>query len=219
MDGLKAGAALLVVFVAAACGGGGRPKYLLDGSRAAELTPVPGSVVAHGRVVPLSMLADRLDACLAPHDRASVPADAAVVERVGVDGESATFASRNGVGVYACDGGVDPAGERRLPWCGTVFGERHAGRLLDSRLDVNCRDRSGDPLAYAFVEPVAGAHWIGVRQDGYVELYEVLGGLPVRLATTRGIRLPEARATFDVIQYDASGDELLHGEVDAAVAG
>jgi hypothetical protein len=219
LDRLKAGAALVVVFVAAACGGGGRPRNLLDGSRAAQLGPVPGSVLARGRVVLWSMLGDRLDACLTPHDRAWVPADAAVVERVGVDGESATFATRNGAGVYACDGGVDPAGERSLPWCGIAFGERHAGRLLDPRLDVNCRDRSGRPLAYAFVEPVAGAHWIGVRQNGYVELYEVLAGLPVRIATTRGIRPQEGRATIGVTQYDASGAELLRGELEAAVAG
>jgi hypothetical protein len=67
--------------------------------------------------------------------------------------------------------------------------------------------------------PVAGARWIGVRQDGYVEVNEVLGALPVRVATTRGIDLDDARATFELTQYDASGRELVHGEMEAAVAG
>ena len=58
-----------------------------------------------------------------------------------------------------------------------------------------------------------------MRQRGYVELYEVLGGLPVRVAGTIGIDLEQARARFDVTQYDAEGGELIHGELEAAVAG
>jgi hypothetical protein len=205
--------------VAAACGGGGRPKHLLDGRRAPRFDPVGGSVVAAGRVVRRSTLGMRLDQCLPLGDAASVPANTIVVERVGVDGESLTFTTPNGTGVYACDGGVDPAGERRLPWCGLVFGERENGRLLDPRLDVNCRDREGRALAYAFVEPLGSAHWIGVEQDGYVELYEVLASLPVRIATARGIKLPDARATVEVTQYDAAGHALIRAELEAAVAG
>jgi hypothetical protein len=220
LDGLRAGAAtVLVVFVAAACGGGGRPKHLLDGSPAARFGPVDGSVVAAGRVVRRSMLGQRLDQCLPPGDADSVPGDTVVVERVGVDAESLTFATSDGTGVYACDGGVDPAGERRLPWCGMVFGERGDGRLLDPRLDVTCRDRQGEALAYAFVEPVAGAHWIGVQQDGYVELYEVLAGLPVRIASSRGISLRDSRAKLAIAEYDPAGRELIRGELEAAVAG
>jgi hypothetical protein len=219
LDGLRAATAtVLVVFVAAACGGG-RPKHLLDGSRAPRFSPVDGSVVAAGRIVRRAKLGKRLDQCLLPGDAASVPANTLVVERVGVDGESLTFATVNGTGVYACDGGVDPADERPLPWCGLVFGERDNGRLLDPRLDVHCRDRQGRQLAYAFVEPVASAQWIGVQQDGYVELYEVLARLPVRIATARGISLPDARARVEVIQYDAAGHALIRAELEAAVAG
>ncbi len=219
LDGLKVGGLALVVLVAAACDSGGRPKHLLYGRKAAEFRPVSGSVVAEGRVLSRSALGRRLESCLFHGDRESVAADAAVVERVGVDGESLTFANRSRNGVYACDGGIDPAGERRLPWCGTAFGELDHGRLLDPRLDVLCRDRQGAPLAYAFVEPVAGAHWIGVRQEGYVELYEVLGGLPVRIASTRGVSTGTARATFQVTEYDVEGRELLRRELEAAVAG
>jgi hypothetical protein len=192
---------------------------LLDGRPAARFAAVTDSVVAAARVVRRSELGGRLDGCLLPADRDAVGADAPVVERVGVDDQSLTFANRDGSGVFACDGGVDPAGERAPPWCGAVFGEVADGRVLDPRLDVICRDLDRLPLAYAFVNAVAGAHWIGVRQDGYVEVYEVLAGLPVRIASTRGIRAADARATFEVTQYDAAGRELMEGEVEAAVAG
>jgi hypothetical protein len=219
LDGLKAGLLVMVVFVAAACDGGGRPRRLLHEQQAAEFRPVPGSVLTEGRVLRRSLLGRRLEGCLFKGDRASVAADAVVVERVGVDSESLTFANRSRTGVYACDGGVDSVGERPPPWCGSVFGELAEGRLLDPRLDVLCRDRSGAPLAYAFVEPVAGAHWIGVEQDGYTEVYEVLGGLPVRIASTRRVSTQGARATFEVSQYDVQGRLLVHGDLEAAVAG
>jgi hypothetical protein len=90
---------------------------------------------------------------------------------------------------------------------------------LDPRLDILCRDREGRPLAYAWVEPVAGAHWIGVDQGSYTEVYEVLAGLPVRVTTSRGIQLGRSRAIFAVRQYDATGRSLVKGPLEAAVAG
>jgi hypothetical protein len=206
-----------VAAVAAGCGGAhDRPARLLDGTPAMRFQPIEDSVVAAGRLLQLD---DRADRCLAAADRAKVAADTPVVERVGVDGESLTFASRDDAVAFACDAGVDPAGERPLPWCHTVVGELDHGHVLDPRLDVMCRDRGRRPLAYAFVEPVAGARWIGVRHDGYVELYEVLGDLPVRFVTTTGIDLANARATFELTQYDSEGRELTHGEMEASVAG
>jgi hypothetical protein len=220
LDRLKLAAlVLVVVFVTAACDSGGRPERLLYGQRAAEFSPVHGSVIAEGRVLRRSMLGRRLETCLFRGDRSTVDADAVVVERIGVDSESLTFANRGRTGVYACDGGVDPAGERPRPWCGTVFGELVHGRLLDPRLDVLCRTRERAPLAYAFVEPVAGAHWIGVEQDGYIELYEVLAGLPVRVASPRNVSARHARATFAVSQYDLEGRRLVRQDLEVAVAG
>jgi hypothetical protein len=205
------------VVIAAGCSAGDRrPSRLVDGRSAATFEPVDGSVIAPARVV---QLGDRAEACLSPADRANVAADTPAVERVGVEGESLTFSARDDSVVYACDGGVDPAGERAPPWCGAVLGELDHGQVLDPRLDVLCRDRMRRPLAYAFIEPVPGARWIGVRQDGYVEVNEVLGGLPVRVATIRGIDLDNSRATLELTQYDASGRELIHGEMEAAVAG
>ena len=206
---------VLLLVVSACSNSGGRQKRLLDGRPAAQFRPVRDSVVAAGRVLRLADVAN----CLASADREDVPADALVVERIGVDGESLTFENRDHTGVYACDGGSDASGERPPPWCATVFGELVHGRLLDPRLDVLCRDRRRRPLAYAFVDPVSGARWVGVRQDGYVELFEVLADLPVRIASTRGVDAEAARASFEVTQYDASGHELVAGTLEAAVAG
>jgi hypothetical protein len=219
LDRLKPLTLLLVVLVAAACDRGGRPRHLLYGQPAAEFRPVRGSVMSVARVVRRATLGRRLESCLFRADRPNVASDTKVVERIGVDDESLTFANRRATGVYACDGGVDPAGEHRPPWCGEVFGALADGRLLDPRLDVICRDRRGAPLAYAFVEPVAGAHWIGVGRGRYTEVYEVVAGLPVRVATTRRISLERARATFEITQYDLHGRELVRGDLEAAVAG
>jgi hypothetical protein len=218
VDRLRIWLVLLLPFAALACGGSAIPKQLLNGDVAATFAPVEGGVVAAARVLRRATLDGRLDACFLPGE-AHVDGDVLVVERVGVDNESLTFSSPDGAGVYACDGGVDPAGERSLPWCGLVFGERFDGRVLDPRLDVNCRGPDREPLAYAFVEPVERAHWIGVRRDGYVELHEVLARLPVRIATSEGISREQARARFEVEQFDAAGRLLARGVLEAAVAG
>jgi hypothetical protein len=208
---------VVVALLAAGCGDRDRrPTHLLDGSPAARFAPVPGSVITSARLV---QLGDRADECLSETDRANVAADTPAVERIGVDGASLTFASRDHALLYACDGGIDAAGERPARWCRTVVAAVEDEQLFDPRLDVICRDRELRPLAYAFVEPVAAARWIGVREDGYVELYEVLGDLPVRVATTHGIDAADARATFELTQYTADGRQLVSGEMEAAVAG
>lgn len=212
--------AALVIGLLAACltgchVGKGRPERLLYGEAAAEFGPVPRSVVSVGRIVTGTALGRRFTLCRPP----GIPADVLVVERIGVFAESLTFADRRNATVYACDGGVDPAGERRLPWCGLSAGRLVADRLLDPRLDIACRDREGRPLAYAWVVPTEGAHWIGVDQGRYTELYEVVGKLPVRIATGNRIDLARSRATFVVTQYDAHGKALIKGKLEAGVAG
>lgn len=215
LDRLKLTGLVLVVLLAAACNSGGRPKQLLYGQPAPEFRPVPGSVIAIGRVLRATTLGLRFTTCR----RGSVPADVLIVERIGVFGESLTFTDRRHRTLYACDGGTDPAGEHRPPWCSGSAGLLFEGRLLDPRLDIGCRDRKGRPLAYAWVEPVAGAHWIGVDQGPYEEMYEVLAGLPVRIASTRNVHLEGSRAAFEITQYDVHGRELVRGRLEAAVAG
>jgi hypothetical protein len=215
LDRLGRVALLIAAVLLVGCDSQSRPKRLLYGEPGAEFKPVPGSVVAIGRVLRGTTLGRRFLSCRPD----SVARDARVVERIGVFSESLTFSDRRHRTVFACDGGTDPAGEHRPPWCSGSAGLLFEGRLLDPRLDIGCRDRKGRPVAYAWVEPVAGAHWIGVDQGPYTELYEVLGSVPVRIASSEGIDLGRSRATFAVTQYDAGGRELLEASVEAAVAG
>ena len=218
LDRLSRTVLLLAVLLLAGCdSGGGRPERLLYGEPAPELAAVPGSVVAIGRVLHGTTLGRRFTSCLPTG--AGIGTDTIVVERIGVLGESLTFADSGRKTVYACDGGIDPLGERKPPWCGGSAGHLFGGKLLDPRLDILCRDKKGRTLAYAWVDPAAGVRWIGVDQGKYTEVYEVLARLPVRIASIRGIKAGRARAAFDVTQYDGHGKELIRGKLEAAVAG
>jgi hypothetical protein len=218
LDRLSLAVLLLAVVLLAGCDSGGdRPERLLYGQAAQEFSPVPGSVIASGRVLDGTTLGGRFASCRPAE--AGIRNDAVVVERVGVFGESLTFADAGHKTLYGCDGGTDAAGERKPPWCGNPAGLLVKGKLLDPRLDVLCRDPKGRPLAYAWVEPGAGVRWIGVDQGTYTEVYEALAGLPVRIASVRGVQRSRARATFDVTQYDSHGKELFKGKLEAQVAG
>jgi hypothetical protein len=210
---------LLVIAAALPCGCDrsrtARPERLLYGEAAQRLAPVHDSVVTIGRVLDGTALGGRFASCKPD----GVPLDSTVVERIGVFGESLTFADEDGKTLYSCDGGTDAAHEREPPWCGASAGRLFSGKLLDARLDILCRDRNGKPLAYAWVEPATGVRWIGVDQGSYIELYEVVGDLPVRIASMREIDLAGARATFAVTQYDDRGNALITGELEARVAG
>ena len=196
-----------------------RPTRLLREQPAAKFVPIEGSVVTQTRTLRAGFLGRRFTLCLPSADRRAFPSDTLVVERVGTVGESLTFLDGARRHVYACDGGVDAAGERAAPWCGLSVGRLFDGRLLDPRLDVLCRARGGEALAYAWVVPIDGAHWIGVDQGTYIELYEVAAGLPVRIASTRGVDRARARATFDITQYDVRGKPLVRARLEAGVAG
>jgi hypothetical protein len=215
LDRLRFLAAMCVLLAAAGCGHGGRPRHLLHGETAADFRPVRGSVIVSARALRGTVFGRRFRLCR-PR---SVSAVALVLERIGVFSESLTFSDRHHRILYACDGGLDPAGEHRPPWCGASAGLLVDGRLLDPRLDITCRDRQGHPLAYAWVQPRRGVRWIGVDQGSYTEMYEVLAGLPVRIATERSVDVSEARASFDVREYDAEGRELVRTKLEAEVAG
>jgi hypothetical protein len=218
LDRLSLAALLLAVVLLTGCDSGShRPERLLYGQAAQEFSPVPGSVIASGRVLDGTTLGGRFTSCRPAE--AGIGNDAVVVERIGVFGESLTFADAGHKTVYACDGGTDAAGERKPPWCGNAAGRLISGKLLDPRLDVLCRDPKGRPLAYAWVEPAAGIRWIGVDQGTYTEVYETLAGLPVRIVSARGVQPSRARATFDVTQYDSHGKELFKGKLETQVAG
>jgi len=219
LDGLTNVALLaaLSVLLATGCDTSSRPDRLLDGQAAAEFRPIDGSVVTQTRVVRAAFLGARFADCVS--DRSSFPPTTLVVERIGVFGQSLTFRDRDGQHLHSCDGGFDPTGERPALWCGRSVGRLYDGRLLDPRLDILCRDARGRRLAYAWVVPVAGSHWIGVDQGSYTELYEVAAGLPVRVATRHAIDADAAKATFALTQNGIRGNQLLRGKLEAAVAG
>jgi len=218
LDGLRR-AVLLIVSLSiplAGCDSGKKPpRKLLYGEAAAEFKPAPNSVISVGRVLTGTALGRRFTLCRP----SGIPADVRVIERIGVFSESLTFADRRNRMLYSCDGGIDSAGERRLPWCGGSAGRLVAGRLLDPRLDLVCQGRGGKPLAYAWLSPAHGVRWIAVDQGPYTEVYEVLGRLPVRIATATHIDRARSRATFLVTQYDSHGTPLIKGRLEAGVAG
>jgi hypothetical protein len=138
-----------------------------------------------------------------------------IVERTGVEGSSVTF--RSDAGLHACDRqGRREAG--RL--CGTSFGVLKRGHLDDPRLDVaGCMTTSGDPLGFAWIATSPRTRYVAVMQDGYAEVYEPAGGLPIRIATATGIEIAGSRATFSLSEHDARGRMLRRYELDAVPAG
>jgi hypothetical protein len=214
-----------VVALAAGCDDhGDRPRALVDGSRAAqptvELEGVSGAAVAtkvtvlRARTMPL----DRLTAsCLRAHDVTAAESRGVVVERIGVDGASVTFASA--AGLHACDGAEERRSARRR-WCGIAFGVLRRGRLDDPRLDMAaCRTASGDPVAFVWLSVPPRTRYVAVAQDGYDEVYERAGHLPIRIATTTGIEGNGSRTTFRLSEHDARGRLLGRYELDAVPAG
>ncbi len=203
---LAASAALALAL--AGCGGPKKPQTLDDGSR----PPVIPSALGHvrGRLVPGTVRTEvdprRLASCLRDHGLRRAPR---AVERTGVAGESLTF--RQESYLYGCDS----SGGRR---CGIRAGLVRYGRLLDPRLDIVCEDAKGKDVGFAWIQPVPGARWIAIREPSYTELYEVAGGLPVRVTTSR-VHVRTSSATFEVVQYAPDGAELSRSTVEAFVAG
>jgi hypothetical protein len=156
--------------------------------------------------------------CLRAHDSpAANGRHGEVVERVGAESSSVTFGSASGL--HGCDG-AQGLTEAARPWCGVTFGVLRRGRLDDPRLDIaGCRDVSGDPLAFVWISPGPGARYVAVAQDGYAEVYEPAGGLPIRIASSDDVEVDGARATFRLSEHDGRGRLLRRYEVGAVPAG
>jgi hypothetical protein len=219
---------LLVVLAAAAlmtgCFGGGddESRLLLDGSAAGdgvELEGVDGDVVVtSNHVVPTdSLTADsKAGSCL--RERFSdLRAAAEAVVRTGVSTESVTFLELGGGTVFGCSNSPGPREKGR--WCGSSYGQLRAGKLDDPRLDIVCRGRDGTPTGFVWVEPGVGTQYVAVEQPDYTEVYEVAGGLPIRIATVSGVDVETSSATFEISQYDADGRRLREQTLEAFVAG
>ena len=140
-----------------------------------------------------------------------------IVRRIGVWSESVTFRVRSAV--VGCDGTERATGGRGR-WCGGSYGRLLERRLRDPRLDIaGCRTAGGDPAAFAWVEPRRGTRYVVVAQPGYAEVYPVVRGLPVRVATASGIESDPIGASFDVSEYDPAGRLLRAYEFVARPSG
>jgi len=142
-----------------------------------------------------------------------------IVRRVGVDGASVTYRTASGRNLVACDG-TAVSSEHDRTWCGLALARVRDERLLDPRLDLaSCTTPSGDSVAFAWVEPGPRTRYVAVRRHGFVEVYPLIAGLPVRLAATSGIDLDTSSASFDVSEHDATGQLLRSYTLRARVAG
>ena len=74
-------------------------------------------------------------------------------------------------------------------------------------------------MGFAWIEPGPGAKYVVVQQQGYAEVYEVGGGLPVRVTTTSDVEIEGSRATFELSEHYADGRAIRRYRVDARVAG
>ena len=219
---------VLVLFVLAlgsllvACETAHAPATLVDGSPALK-PPVAlehvseSAVLTKTRVVSGSRpgLGSLTAACL--RDLAAPQTPRQAVERVGVAASSVTFSDASGL--YGCDD-VPGAHEHSHRFCGTSFGRLYVGRLRDPRLDLaGCRTTTGDPIGFIWIEPARTTRYVAVEQPGYIEVYEVRGRLPVRIATTAGVDVEGARARFEYSEHDRDGQLVRRSTVDAVVAG
>lgn len=156
-------------------------------------------------------------ACLRGRAR-SLRATGLAVERVGVTSESVTLRIESGRALFGCDDSPGPR-EANRRWCDGSYGRLFSERLRDPRLGILCTTRDGKPMGFAWVQPAAGTRYVAVEQPGYTEVYELAGGLPVRVATTTGVSIEGSRATFALSEHDRAGRLLRRYRLEAVVAG
>ena len=197
------------------------PARLVDGSAPA---PVPRAlarladrgVVSRVRVIAASRLGSAGQACLDSF-RAEYPIErnAHVLQRTAVLGESLTLRDADRSVVLGCD---RTARTPRGQWCARSVGGLSSGRLRDPRVDILCRDRDGDPVGFAWVEPAPNVRWVEVELGPRVEIDAVAAQLPVRIAT-HDVDGATASARFRVTEYAAGGERLRRYRFRAGVAG
>lgn len=215
--------ALAAVVQVGCLGGEGPPSELVDGSAAR-----PPSVTLEGvssrqvetkaaALVVRAASTGPVSRCLATtreHDPRSP-----IVRRVGVEGTSVTYRTVSGRDLVACDG-TDLGSAHDQMWCGIALGRMRGERLLDPRLDIaSCTTQSDVPVAFAWVEPGPRTRYVAVDHEGFVEVYRVVAGLPVRVATTSGIDLETSSVSFAVSEHDADGRSLRAYTLRTRVAG
>jgi hypothetical protein len=187
------------------------PKISVELEDVADPVLTRVAVTDAGQVIPGSAV----DACLRRRTR-DVGLSARAVERIGVSSESVTL--RDGPSLYGCDNSPGSRESDRR-WCGGAFGNLYGGHLRDPRLDVGCTTADGEQMGFAWVEPLPQSKYLALEQPGYVEVYEVADGLPVRVSTIAGVEIEGSHATFRISEHDARGRSLRRYVLSAAVAG
>ena len=223
--GVREPAAVLVVLAAvvqvACLGGDGTPSELVDGS-AARVPSVALDGVSSLQLATKAAAFDLrkatsgpLSRCLAK-TREHVPRSP-IVRRVGAEGASVTYRTASGRDLVACDGTDREHGQT---WCGVALGRMRGERLADPRLDLaSCSTPSGEPVAFAWLEPGPRTRYVAIRREGYVEVYPVITGLPVRVASASGIDVDTSSVSFDASEHDAEGQSLRSYTLTTRVAG
>lgn len=141
------------------------------------------------------------------------------VERVGVASESVTFAQASKRAVFSCDNSLGQREENR-PWCGGAYGRLYGGRLRDPRLSMaGCSTEDGNPIGFIWIDPGPRTKYLVVEQPEYAEVYEAVGRLPVRIATTSNVFIEGSHATFELSEHGETGQVIRTYSVDARVAG
>jgi hypothetical protein len=141
----------------------------------------------------------------------------AVVERIGVSGRSITFLGPGKRTAHACDSAASRRSHGQQ-WCGHAFDRVDLARLHDPRLSLTCRAADGNPVGFAWIEPLRDTTYVVVQQAGYAEVYAVAGDIPVRV-TTAETEVESSRAAFSISEHAADGRRLRSYELDAQVAG
>lgn len=142
-----------------------------------------------------------------------------VVERVGIDGSSMTFA--DGPALHACDAIPRPFPDPDLATahgsCGGSVGRLQSGILRDPRLSL-CTADDHTVTAFAWMTPSTRTAWVAVKSHGSEQIFQTAGGLPVRVTTSDDVN-PEGWATFEIEEYGRQGEQLRRYELHTAVAG
>jgi hypothetical protein len=220
LTGTVCGVVLLLPCVG--CGNSERRATLADGSPGAPPPAVlrklgASAILTTVRAVPMHSVDARDRACVGLTTGHARTPNETLVERVDHLEASVTFRPRNGPFVFGCTAAARSLGVLGR-WCGHVVGEIRARHLVDPRLDIACRTPERQAIGSAWIEPVAGARWIVVRDHALVQIYPTAASLPVRV-TTQVVDIPTATAVFRIEQYDAEGTRVSEATIRTAVAG